>query len=85
MIMFPLMETVRSGADLENVGGSGKYSKEIVCPDGCVIFKLSAKKLGNEILYGQVFRLDLIDSVFDLKSSSMLYDPFQIDAWVGGV
>ena len=49
--MFPIMETVRSGGNLENIGGSGKYSKEIVCPDGCVIFKLTAKKLGNENFY----------------------------------
>ena len=44
----PLMEAVRSGGDLENLGGDGKYSKTIVCPDGCVIFKLTAKPLGNE-------------------------------------
>lgn len=33
---------------LENIGGDGKYSKDIVCPDGCVIFRLIAKKTGNE-------------------------------------
>jgi uncharacterized repeat protein (TIGR04076 family) len=48
MIMFPVMEAVRSGGDLTNIGGSGKYSKDIVCPDGCVLFRLTAKKLGNE-------------------------------------
>lgn len=42
------MEAVRSGGDLENLGGDSKYSKTIVCPDGCVIFKLHAKKLENE-------------------------------------
>ena len=47
-IMFPVMEAVRSGGDLENIGGNGKYSKDIVCPDGCVIFRLIAKKTGNE-------------------------------------
>ena len=26
----------------------GKYSKTVVCPDGCVIFKLTATPLGNE-------------------------------------
>lgn len=46
--MFPLMEAVRSGGNLENVGGDGKYSKNIVCPDGCVMFRLTAKSLGNE-------------------------------------
>ena len=48
MIMFPIMEAVRSGGDLENLGGDGKYTKDIVCPDGCVIFRLTAKKLGGE-------------------------------------
>lgn len=42
------MEAVRSGGDLMNIGGNEKYSKDIVCPDGCVIFRLTAKNLGNE-------------------------------------
>ena len=41
------MEAVRSGGDLENLGGDSKYTKTVVCPDGCVIFKLTAKPLGN--------------------------------------
>ena len=45
---YGLMEAVRSGGDLENVGGDSKYTKTVVCPDGCVIFKLTAKPLGNE-------------------------------------
>ena len=48
MMLFPLMEAVRSGGDLENVGGSGRYVKDIVCPDGCVCFRLTARPLGNE-------------------------------------
>ena len=48
MMLYPLMEAVRSGGDLENLGGDGKYSKTIVCPDGCVMFKLTATPLGNE-------------------------------------
>ena len=47
-VLFPIMEAVRSGGDLENIGGDGKYSKNIVCPDGCVMFRLTAKKTGNE-------------------------------------
>ena len=43
-----IMEAIRSGGDLENLGGDGKYSKTIVCPDGCVLFRLTAKPLGNE-------------------------------------
>ena len=46
--LYPLMEAVRSGGDLENLGGDGKYSKTIVCPDGCVMFRLTAKPLGGE-------------------------------------
>ena len=34
LLLFPLMEAVRSGGDLENVGGSGPYCKDIVCADG---------------------------------------------------
>lgn len=48
MMLYPLMEAVRSGGDLENLGGSGKHVKEIVCPDGCVMFRLTATPLGNE-------------------------------------
>ena len=48
LLLDPLMESVRSGGDLENIGGDGKYSKVVVCPDGCVMFRLTAKPLGNE-------------------------------------
>lgn len=51
MIMFPIMEAVRSGGDLDKIGGSNKYTKEIVCPDGCVVFKMTAKELGNVNFY----------------------------------
>ena len=47
MMLYPIMEAVRGGGDLESVGGDGKYSKTIICPDGNVIFKLTAKKTGN--------------------------------------
>ena len=45
--VFPLMEAIRSGGDLRNVGGSGKYTKDVVCPDGCVIFRLTATPTGE--------------------------------------
>jgi len=51
MIMFPVMESVRSGGDLSKIGGNDKYTKEIVCPDGCVVFKMTAKELGNVNFY----------------------------------
>ncbi len=47
-VLYPLMEAVRSGGNLENLGGDSRYSKTIVCPDGCVMFRLTAKSLGNE-------------------------------------
>ena len=53
---FRLWKTVRSGGDLQNIGGSGPYTKDIVCPDGCVMFRMTAKKLGNENFYkGKIF------------------------------
>lgn len=48
MMLYPLMEAIRSGGDLENLGGDSKYTKTLVCPDGCVIFRLTAVPLGNE-------------------------------------
>ena len=51
LLLFPLMEAVRSGGDLQNIGGDGCFSKDVVCPDGCVIFRLTAKELGNENFY----------------------------------
>lgn len=48
VMLHPLMEAVRSGGDLRNLGGDGKYTKTIVCPDGCVMFRLTATPLGNE-------------------------------------
>ena len=51
MMLFHIMEAVRSGGDLQNIGGSGKYVKDIVCPDGCVLFGLTTTKTGNENFY----------------------------------
>ena len=48
LLLFLLMEAVRSGGDLRNVGGDGKYTRDLVCSDGCVMFRLTAKPLGNE-------------------------------------
>lgn len=47
MVMFPVMEAVRSGGDLRNIGGEDRYTKTIVCPDGCVMFRLTAKPTGE--------------------------------------
>ena len=53
MVMFPVMEAVRSGGNLENIGGDSRFSKTIVCPDGCVLFRLTAKPLGNTNFYNK--------------------------------
>ena len=45
VIMYRLMETIRSGKYSENFGEVGKYSRDIVCPSGCVMFRLTAKPL----------------------------------------
>ena len=51
MMLFPAMEAVRSGGDLVNIGGIERYVKDFVCPDGCVCFRMMAKKTGNENFY----------------------------------
>lgn len=48
MMIYPIMEAVRSGGDLENIGGDSKYSKVVMCPDGCVLFRITAKPLSNK-------------------------------------
>ena len=42
--LFPLMEAVRSGGELHNLGGRDKHIMEFECPDGVVWFKLEALK-----------------------------------------
>ena len=51
LMLYPIMESLRSGGDLRNIGGDGPYEKTIVCPDGCVLFRLCAKPLGSENFY----------------------------------
>ena len=51
MVLFPIMEAVRSGGDLTYIGGRTPYCKDIVCPDGCVKFRITAHKLHNENFY----------------------------------
>lgn len=43
--VFPIFEAVRSGGDLRNLGGAEKHEMEIVCPDGVVKFRISARRL----------------------------------------
>lgn len=48
LLMFPIMEAVRSGGIPERIGGSGPYTKDAVCPDGNVIFRLKAARTGTK-------------------------------------
>ncbi|MDR0919495.1 MAG: TIGR04076 family protein [Oscillospiraceae bacterium] len=54
-LIYPSMETVRSGGDLTKVGGNSKFSKYLVCPDGCVLFRITAKETGNENFFNGKF------------------------------
>ncbi len=38
LLLFPLMEAVRSGGDLRNLDGTDRYVKDVVCSDGNVVF-----------------------------------------------
>ncbi len=40
--LFPIMEAVRSGGDLRNLGGFERYTMEFDCPDGIVRFRIEA-------------------------------------------
>ncbi|MBQ8515661.1 MAG: TIGR04076 family protein [Ruminococcus sp.] len=55
MLLFPLMEAVRSGGDLMNLGGDTSFSKELMCPDGVVKYRLTAKKLDGENFHKGAF------------------------------
>ena len=43
--LFLILEAVRSGGDLRNLGGADKHEMAIVCPDGVVQFRISGKQL----------------------------------------
>lgn len=58
MIAFPIMEAVRSGGDLKNLGGCEKWTKEFTCPDGVVKYRLTAKKTNNENFHKGEFYKD---------------------------
>ncbi len=49
------MEAVRAGGDLRNVGGAGQYTKDVVCPDGRVIFRLTATPTGKQTFSAAAF------------------------------
>ncbi len=47
-LLYPLMEAIRSGGDLRNLGGDTPLSKELYCPDGVIRYRLTATKLSGE-------------------------------------
>jgi len=42
--IFPALEVVRCGGDLRNLGGSGPQEMTFLCPDGAVLFRLTAQQ-----------------------------------------
>lgn len=44
---FPLMEAVRAGGDLRLLGGDGRDSITLCCPDGVVLLRLTAIRKGS--------------------------------------
>jgi uncharacterized repeat protein (TIGR04076 family) len=46
--IFPSMEVVRCGGDLRNLGGEGPGATTVICPDGVVLFSLTAAQLPEE-------------------------------------
>lgn len=55
MLIFQMLEAVRSGGDLRKIGGyspmgnviDNPLCKEFVCPDGVVTYRLTAEKLND--------------------------------------
>ena len=43
--VFPVFEAVRSGGSLVNLGGKKPDEMDMVCPDGVVKFKITARAL----------------------------------------
>jgi uncharacterized repeat protein (TIGR04076 family) len=41
--IFPSLEVVRCGGDLRNLGGEGPRETTFDCPDGVVLFKVTAE------------------------------------------
>ncbi len=44
LLLFPMLEAVRSGGSLENLGREDRLTRTFACPDGCVRFRLTAHK-----------------------------------------
>lgn len=42
--IFPAMKVVRCNGDLRALGGNGPYETTFICPDGVVLFKLTAER-----------------------------------------
>lgn len=42
--VFPILEAVRSGGDLRNLGGSRPNEMVILCPDGVVTYRITARQ-----------------------------------------
>jgi len=43
--LFPVLEVVRCGGDLRNLGASSPTEANLICPDGAVLFRVSGRPL----------------------------------------
>ena len=42
--LFPVLEIIRNGGDLQNLGGSAPTETKLLCPDGVVVFHVAGKQ-----------------------------------------
>ena len=65
MILFPMMEAVRSGGSLLNLGGDSPTSKEFLCPDGVVKYRLTSQKQNDDNFHLNIKTelSELVDSI----------------------
>lgn len=66
MMLFPIMEAVRSDGDLQNIGGSGKYVKDIVYPMGVFCSGLRQQKQETRIFIKADFLNDIVNKGYIL-------------------
>lgn len=48
--LFPLLEVVRCGGDLRNLGAASAHATTLRCPDGAVLFHLSGEPVPDAAL-----------------------------------
>jgi len=47
--IFPSMEIVRCGGNLQNLGGKSPYEMTFLCPDGAVLFRIRGEQKSEQL------------------------------------